>query len=110
MKADMQTTLLNTTSTEGSRMKIRTEDTMDSKVALVTGASSGIGKASAERLAQAGYKVYATSRRGPRAGTRSFEMLSLDVTGDPSVEAAVAELIRREGRGHLLVDNAGLGV
>lgn len=80
------------------------------KIALVTGASSGIGKATAEQLAKAGYKVYGTSRRGAQAGQQSFEMLALDVTSDESVEAAVAELIRREGRIDLLVNNAGFGV
>jgi NADP-dependent 3-hydroxy acid dehydrogenase YdfG len=53
-------------------------------IALVTGASSGIGQASAERLAKAGYKVYGTSRRGAQAGQRSFAMLPLDVTSDES--------------------------
>jgi NAD(P)-dependent dehydrogenase (short-subunit alcohol dehydrogenase family) len=80
------------------------------KIALVTGASSGIGEATAERLAKAGYKVYGTSRRGAEAGKRSFEMLSLDVTSDESVDAAVNELIRRSGRIDLLVNNAGVGV
>lgn len=80
------------------------------KIALVTGASSGIGKATAERLAVAGYKVYGTSRRGAQAGQLSFEMLALDVTSDASVEAAVAELIKREGKIDLLVNNAGFGV
>ena len=79
-------------------------------IALVTGASSGIGQASAERLAKAGYKVYGTSRRGARAGQRPFAMLALDVTDDESVEAAVNELIRLEGRIDLLVNNAGFGV
>src|SRR5437868_8650753 len=79
-------------------------------VALVTGASSGIGKATAERLATAGYKVHGTSRRGATPGQRSFEMLSLDVTSDESVEAAVTELMRREGRIDLLVNNAGFSV
>ena len=79
-------------------------------IALVTGASSGIGQASAERLAKAGYKVYGTSRRGAQAGQRSFAMLRLDVTTDESVEAAVKELIRLEGRIDLLVNNAGFGV
>src|SRR5437763_9344685 len=110
MKAAMQTTLLNTTNMEGSRMKIGTEDSMKSKVALVTGASSGIGKATAERLAEAGYKVYGTSRRGAQADAQSFEILPLDVTSDESVEAVVTELMRREGRIDLLVNNAGFSV
>lgn len=80
------------------------------KVALVTGASSGIGQATAELLAKAGYTVYGTSRRGGNAGGAAFTMLSLDVTSDESVEAAVQELIRREGRIDLLVNNAGFGV
>jgi NAD(P)-dependent dehydrogenase (short-subunit alcohol dehydrogenase family) len=80
------------------------------KVALVTGASSGIGAATAERLAKAGYKVFGTSRRGGQCGKRSFEMLPLDVTNDESVGAAVSEVVRRDGRIDLLVNNAGFGV
>ena len=79
-------------------------------IALVTGASSGIGEATAQRLAAAGYKVYGTSRRGAQSGQRSFEMLPLDVTSDESVEAAVTALIRQEGRIDLLVNNAGFSV
>lgn len=79
-------------------------------IALVTGASSGIGKATAERLTAAGYTVYGTSRRGAQPGQQPFAMLSLDVTRDESVEAAVKELIRLEGRIDLLVNNAGFGV
>jgi short-subunit dehydrogenase len=88
----------------------RAEGTIMSKIALVTGASSGIGKATAERLAQAGYKVYGTSRRGAEAGKASFEMLKLDVTNDESVDRAIAELVRREGHIDLLVNNAGVGI
>ena len=79
-------------------------------IALVTGASSGIGEATAKRLATAGYKVYGTSRRGAQSGQRSFAMLPLDVTNDASVEAAVKEIIRQEGSIDLLVNNAGFGV
>src|SRR6184192_522619 len=80
------------------------------KIALVTGASSGIGEATAQRLATAGYKVYGTSRRRAEAGRRSFEMLALDVNSDESVETVVSELMRREGRIDLLVNNAGFSV
>ncbi|WP_082552196.1 oxidoreductase [Massilia sp. Root351] len=85
---------------------------MDSKIAIVTGASSGIGQAAAERLARAGYKVYGTSRRGAQGmqGRRGFEMLALDVTSDESVQAAVSQVLQREGRIDLLVNNAGFGV
>ena len=80
------------------------------KVALVTGASSGIGEATAQRLSQAGYKVYGTSRRGGQKGQQLFEMLPLDVTNDESVDAAVQKLIQLEGRIDILVNNAGFGV
>src|SRR2546428_11292120 len=89
---------------EGSPMKLK------NPVALVTGASSGIGKATAERLATAGYKVYGTSRRGATSGQRAFEMLSLDVTSDESVAAAVNALLRSEGRLDLLVNSAGFSI
>src|SRR5438552_8979485 len=79
-------------------------------VALVTGASSGIGEAAAERLAAAGFKVYGTSRRADHAGSRRFEILPLDVTNDESVEAAVRLVIRRGGRIDVLVNIAGFGV
>ena len=83
---------------------------IEGSVALVTGASSGIGEATAKRLAMAGYKVYGTSRRGAQAGRRSFEMLPLDVTSDESVEAVVREVLRLDGRIDLLVNNAGFSV
>jgi NAD(P)-dependent dehydrogenase (short-subunit alcohol dehydrogenase family) len=82
----------------------------NASIALVTGASSGIGRATARRLAMAGYKVYGTSRRSVQSGQRSFAMLPLDVTSDESVDATVRELIRLEGRIDLLVNNAGFGV
>jgi NAD(P)-dependent dehydrogenase (short-subunit alcohol dehydrogenase family) len=83
---------------------------VDGSIAIVTGASSGIGQATAERLARAGYKVYGTSRRGAQSGQPSFAMLPLDVTSDDSVEAAVGEVLRLDGRIDLLVNNAGFGV
>jgi NAD(P)-dependent dehydrogenase (short-subunit alcohol dehydrogenase family) len=91
-------------------MKIGSKDIVQSKTALVTGASSGIGEATAERLAAAGYKVYGTSRRAAKAGQRPFELLPLDVTSDESVAAAVMEVLGSEGRIDLLVNNAGFGI
>lgn len=79
-------------------------------IALVTGASSGIGKATAERLAAAGYKVYGTSRRGGSDGQHPFEMLALNVNVDASVTQAVDTVLKREGRIDVLVNNAGFGV
>ena len=83
---------------------------MKAEIALVTGASSGIGEATAARLAKAGYKVYGTSRRGAQADQRPFQMLPLDVTSDDSVEVAVREVMRLDGRIDVLVNNAGFSV
>jgi NAD(P)-dependent dehydrogenase (short-subunit alcohol dehydrogenase family) len=84
--------------------------TLTGKIALVTGASSGIGEATAQRLVTAGYTVYGTSRRSAPAGQRSFEMLPLDVTSDESVGAVITDVIRLAGRIDLLVNNAGFSI
>jgi NAD(P)-dependent dehydrogenase (short-subunit alcohol dehydrogenase family) len=91
-------------------MKPGSNDLMQHKTALVTGASSGIGEATAERLARAGYKVFGTSRRAAEGNRRSFELLPLDVTSDESVEATVARVLDSQGRIDLLVNNAGFGI
>src|SRR5512134_2174935 len=91
-------------------MSISSKDSMQSRTAIVTGASSGIGEATAERLAMAGYKVYGTTRRAAKASQRSFKLLPLDVTSDKSVETTVLEVLRLEGRIDLLVNNAGFGI
>lgn len=83
---------------------------MKSKVAIVTGASSGIGAATAELLANYGYKVYGTSRKVAQATKRSYKMIALDVNSDASIEAALKEVIQIEGRIDLVVNNAGFGV
>src|SRR5207244_11856872 len=86
------------------------EISMKNRVALITGASSGIGEASAHRLVEAGYRVFGTTRRAAPSGQRPFEMLTLDVTREQSVQAAVADVIRRAGQIDLLVNNAGFSV
>src|SRR2546421_289327 len=75
-------------------------------VALVTGASSGIGQATAELLAAHGFTVFGTSRT-PAQDKRSYTWLPLDVRSEDSVQAAVQSLLAQAGRIDLLVNNAG---
>jgi NAD(P)-dependent dehydrogenase (short-subunit alcohol dehydrogenase family) len=82
------------------------------RVAIVTGASSGIGEATAERLQQAGFTVYAGARRTDRmAGLadRGVLVSQLDVTDDASMVAFVDRVIDERGRVDVLVNNAGYG-
>ena len=83
---------------------------MKSKIAIVTGASSGIGEATAELLANSGYKVYGTSRKGAQTAQRSYKMIALDVNSEESIDAALKEVVQIEGRIDLVVNNAGFGV
>jgi short-subunit dehydrogenase len=83
---------------------------MKNKVALVTGASSGIGQSIAELLAQSGYTVYGTSRKGNAAEQRNYKMIALDVNSEESTQAAIKTVIQAEGRIDVVVNNAGFGV
>ncbi|MCB5206347.1 oxidoreductase [Methylovorus mays] len=83
---------------------------MKKRVAIVTGASSGIGEATAELLANSGYKVYGTSRKADQVSNRPYKMIALDVTSEASVAAALKQVIDIEGQIDLLVNNAGFGV
>lgn len=82
---------------------------MPGKVVLVTGASSGIGAASAEVLAKRGFRVYGSSRH-PNFKPSGYQALQMDVTDDQSVENAVAQVIREAGSIDALVNNAGCGL
>ena len=77
---------------------------------LVTGASSGIGRATAGRLASAGYRVFGTSRNGTGPDGAGYEMVQLELASDESVKQCVAAVLERAGRIDVLFNNAGFGV
>ncbi|MGN0824586.1 MAG: SDR family oxidoreductase, partial [Candidatus Coproplasma sp.] len=79
------------------------------KVALVTGGSSGIGKAVCEKLAKEGYTVYEFSRR-EREKQPDIRHISCDVTDENAVKSSVKQIISECGRIDLLVNNAGSGI
>jgi NAD(P)-dependent dehydrogenase (short-subunit alcohol dehydrogenase family) len=81
-----------------------------SKAVLITGCSSGIGRATALRLAGAGWTVYATARRPETLGeleAAGCRTRALDVTDEQSMQAVVAEIERTEGAVGVLINNAG---
>ena len=81
---------------------------MTSRSVLVTGCSSGIGRATAERLARGGWTVYASARRlDTVADLHGCRPLALDVTDEGSMRAAVERIEREEGAVGVLVNNAG---
>jgi NAD(P)-dependent dehydrogenase (short-subunit alcohol dehydrogenase family) len=89
----------------------------DTKVAVVTGSSSGIGLATVLELARKGYFTYATVRNPAKAGTvteavkgLTVAVVQLDVTDDDSVRRAVEQILKEKGRIDLLVNNAGYGL
>ena len=79
-----------------------------SKVAIVTGGTSGIGRATALALRDAGYTVYELSRRAE--GVEGLHHIAADVTDEQAVDAAVAQVMAAEGHIDVLVNNAGFGI
>ncbi len=82
------------------------------KIALITGASSGIGEAIVADLLKKNYIVYAGARRLERMNglkAKGARLLSLDLTEDTSMTAAVAQILSEQGRVDALVNNAGYG-
>jgi len=82
-----------------------------SKVVLITGSSSGMGKLTSEFLAQNGYIVYAGSRDAEgKDAEGNLRPIYLDVTKTDSIKSAVATIIKNEGKIDVLVNNAGYGL
>src|SRR4051794_27529951 len=79
-------------------------------IALVTGASSGIGLATAQALRRDGYRVFGTSRKPMPDAADGIAMLICDVSKDASVQDVVDAVVGRAGRIDLLVNNAGIGL
>jgi short-subunit dehydrogenase len=85
--------------------------TQRTPVVLITGASSGIGRAVASVFAANGFEVFGTSRNPHRTEPiAGVELIALDVTDAASVTAAVTTVVQRAGRIDILVNNAGFGV
>ncbi|MGA2393752.1 MAG: SDR family oxidoreductase [Candidatus Lustribacter sp.] len=90
---------------------------MNQRIAVVTGAGSGFGRLTAQALARAGWRVYATmrdpaGRNAPAAGElrpAGITVVELDVTSDASVDAAARTILGNGGSVDLLVNNAGTG-
>jgi len=81
-----------------------------SKVVLITGGSSGIGKSIGEFLASKGYEVYGTSRSPERYTASNFKLVALDVADTISIEKAIKTVIETSGRLDVLINNAGAGI
>lgn len=89
-------------------MQHQTDAQTMQKVIFITGASSGFGKATAELLAQRGHIVYGTSRTAKEHP--SIHFLSMDVRDRESIATAVRQVIEKEGRIDVLINNAGMGI
>jgi NAD(P)-dependent dehydrogenase (short-subunit alcohol dehydrogenase family) len=77
------------------------------KVVLITGASSGIGRVTAELLAWQGFRVFGTSRNPEKTAPASFPMLPLDVCSPESIPACLTGVVEQAGYPDILINNAG---
>jgi len=81
-----------------------------SKVVLITGGSSGIGKSIGEYLLEQGYKVYGTSRNPDNYPDSQFPIVALDVTKKETISECINGLMAKENKIDVLINNAGVGI
>ena len=81
-----------------------------SKVILITGGSSGIGKSIGEFLFERGYTVYGTSRNPKNYTQSKFPIISLDLAKSESINSCIQAIIEKENKLDVLVNNAGTGI
>ena len=81
-----------------------------SKVVLVTGGSSGIGKSIGEYLLDKGFTVYGTSRNPKNYSDSKLNLIALDVTDNSTIKSAIKTVIDKERRLDVLINNAGAGI
>ena len=81
-----------------------------SKVVLITGGSSGIGKSIGEYLTEKGFSVYGTSRNPERYTESKFPILQLDVKNIETIQQTITTIIKKEGRLDVVINNAGAGI
>ena len=81
-----------------------------SKVILITGGSSGIGKTTGEYLKDKGFEVYGTSRYPENYPNSKITLIKLDITDRKSISNCVSELIKKTGKLDVLINNAGAGI
>ncbi len=83
----------------------------ETKVVLITGGSSGIGKSIGEYLSTKGFIIYGTSRKPEKyTDFDAFTLLQLDVADTDTIQSAVEIIIREQGRLDILINNAGAGI
>ncbi|MCZ4320121.1 SDR family oxidoreductase [Aequorivita viscosa] len=80
------------------------------KVVLITGGSSGIGKAIGEYLSERGYQVFGTSRNPQNITNSAFPLLKMNVNETESIQAVIAEIISKAEKIDVVINNAGVGI
>lgn len=83
---------------------------MASKIILITGASSGIGEACAQMLAEKGHIVYGTSRKPRQSDKKNLYFLECDVNNKDTIRSCIDKILQEQGKLDVLINNAGAGI